>query len=269
MPLEGIMSELLLANNYGKYEDGDIVHAMNDLRIHDVHAQHICVSRNLDNKTKQWNDAILAECHHAKTYQYKTERISATEIRVTDQRSMNSIVKSDVPNQYGHVIYVEEFFRRLLASNPQLVFGSPGAEVFYHGKYQYLTNEDSDIWQQIEVRTSNRKVDYGRFNWDAKDGKSHLQNYLAIVVDDFDNAERGRLESSLYDDKDVRIAKRKYNVDWRNLPGMNQSTIDDVLAVDTPGTGNEWGGGTKVDIRESASFTRSAIVEEKSAVVIG
>lgn len=273
------MAELLLVTNPGGYEDGDVIHAMNDLRIHLVHASHICGSWNLDKANHVWYDPALAEEFLATVRRYKTERISRTEARVTDQWESTSIIKSDIANQHGHVMHVQQFFSDRLKSVPHLVFGTPGAEIYYSGGQRYLATEDTYIWQQIEQRTAYLKADFSEFNWNTKNGGSHLQNYLAITVDDFDNAERAELESPLYDDKvdpPVILKNRKHGVDWKNLTGITQQIIDDVLIVDVH-THDElvngelipvWGGGIKVDIRDSLSFSRAQIVDTKTAVVI-
>lgn len=234
-----------------QWQDGDIIHAMNDLRIHNVHAQHICLSNNLDKDNRRWIDRNLAEMHLAEIYQYRTERISKTEARVTDQWTLESIIKSDVPNQYGHIMYVDEFFRRRMVGTPWLVFGSSGAEVWYHGKARYLATEDTHIWNQIEMMTAQRKVNYTSY---PRGNEGRFQN-LVITVDDFDEAERGELESSILDDNGNLLRMRKNKVDWKTLPGMTQNIIDDVDKPDV-----------EVDIRADFLFTRSQIVEAKSVV---
>lgn len=234
------------------YQDGDIIHAMNDLIIHFVHSYKICISSNLDKVEGVWYDRSIAEMFLSAWYQYKTERISKKVVRVTDQWASNSILKSDTPNQYGQVMYVEEFFQRRLASVPWYVFGIPKAEVYYSGGMRYQTAEDTFIWNQIESMTVHRKVNYSSY---PKGEESKYQN-LVITVDDFDTATRYELELSAYDDKvdpPIMIKKRKNKVNWKDLPGITQQIIDDVNKDDV-----------EVDIRSDFTFTRSQIVEAKA-----
>jgi len=254
------MAELMIKTSDNgldpQWRDGDTMLAFNNLRIHNVYAEMICRSGNLDKDDGKWIDEALAEMHFATMYQYKTERLSKTEVRVTNQWESKSIIKNGVPNEHGNVMHVDQFFRGRLLSKPHLVFGTPGAEVYYHGRSRYLDAEDTYIWNQIEARTNKRKVDYNSY---PKGIEDRFQN-LVITVDDFDNATWSDLESAVYDEKadpPVMLKKRKNKVDWRNLPGLTAEMIADVNKPDV-----------EVDIRMDFLFTRSQIIEIKPMVAV-
>lgn len=234
------------------WQDGDIIHAMNDLHIHDVHAQHICHKNLVGFNSDGLRPAnSLTEDYLSEVRQYKFERISQTEVRRSDLFSMSIDVFSDTPNGDGEYIDVPLFISRWRQHPKHVIFGKPGTEIWYGGRTLITTAKINDIWVSIEAKTAYLKAHFGKFPWGNEDQKHHL----AITVDDFDNTVRSELESSVYDgtvDPPVMTERRKNAVDWRNLPGLTQKIIDDTLASDV-----------KVDIRNSFSFTRSLIIDAK------
>lgn len=234
------------------WQGDDIIHAMNDLRIHDVHAQHICHKNLIGFNGDGLRPAnSLAEDYLSAVRQYKFERISQTELRRTNLFTLSIDVISNTPNINGESIDVALYIRRRKQHAKHLIFGKPGTEYWYGGRTRITTAKIDDVWTQIEAKTSNLKANFGKFPWGLNDQKDHL----VITVDDFDNAVRAELESSVYDipltpdDGPVLLKRRKNQVDWKNLPGLTQKIIDDVNNT-----------GTKVDIRDTFSFTRSQIV---------
>jgi len=239
-----------------QWQDGDIIHGMNDLRIHDVHAQHIC-HKNLIGFT---GDGLrpansLTEMYLSRVKQYKFERLSVKEMKRTTLSTLDEEVLSDKPNAKGQVIDVGLYIQRRLQHDKHLIFGGLGSEVWYGGRTTATTAIIDDIWTEIESMTANLKANFGKFPWGLNDQKDHL----VITVDDFDNAERAELESSVYDKADppVMTKKRKNKVDWETLPGLTQKIIDDVKTD-----------GLKVEIRDDYAFTKSQIIDVKASAVI-
>lgn len=236
------------------FQDGDIIHATNQRRIRDVHAQHICHKRNAGFQPNGLRlVGTLIESRLAAVMQYKFERISAREVRRTNFLTLDVDVLSDTPNAGGEYIHLVEYIQRRLRHPTHLMFGAPGREVWYGGN-TISTNANLDkVWQEIEAKTAHREADYTRFTWtDAE-----LKNYLTITVDDFDNAERAELEESVYDLKDpdnpILMQKRKRMVDWQNVLGLSAGDKSNITAP-----------GTTVDIRSRDLFTRADIVTTKS-----
>lgn len=238
------------------WQDGDIIHAMNDLRIHDVHAQHICHKNLIGFNGDGLRPAnSLTEMYLSKVKQYKFERVSAKEMKRITLATLDEEILSDIPNAKGQAIHVGLYIQRRLLHAKHMIFGTPGAEVWYGGRTRATTAIIDDIWTLIEANTLYLKANFGKFPWGLNDQMDHL----VITVDDFDNAVRSELESSIYDNADppVMTKRRKNKVDWKNLPGMTQKIIDDTLAD-----------GVKVDISDTFSFSRSQIVDAKTVVVI-
>jgi hypothetical protein len=250
------MAELILKTSTNgpdpQWQDGDIIHAMNDLRIHDVHAQHIC-HKNLIGFNGDGLRPVnsLTEMYLANTRQYKFERISAAELKRIDLTTLDEEVLSDTPNAKGEYIDVVLYLQRRKQHPKHLIFGSSGSEIWYGGRTLITDTRIDGIWTLIESQTANLRADHDKFPWGKEDQKDHL----VITVDDFDNTVRAELEVQVYDiaDPPVMTKRRKNKVDWRNLPGLTQKIIDDTLD-----------NGVEVEIRDTFSFTRSQIVEAKA-----
>lgn len=254
------MAELILQTSDNgpdpAWRNNDIIHGMNDLRIHDVHAQHICHKNLIGFNGDGLRPAnSLTEMYLSKVKQYKFERISVKEIKRIVLATLSEEILSEKPNAKGHAIDVGLYIQRRLLHDKHMIFGTLGAEVWYGGRTRATTAVIGDVWTEIEAKTPNLKADFGEFPWGLNDQKDHL----VITVDDFDDAERNELESSIYDDKvdpPVLLKRRKNSVDWESLPGLTAKIIDDVKTD-----------GLKVDIRDDFSFTRSQIVEAKALAV--
>ena len=162
------------------FKNGDIIHAMNDLRIHYVHSQHICHKDKIGFTGAGLRPAnSLTEMWLSKAMQYKFERISKSEVRRTELALLTSEVFSDKPNAKGEIIHVAEYIRRRLKHPKHLVFGVAGSEVWYGGRTRGTTSVIDSIWSEIEHRTAYKKADYGKFPW----GLSDMKDNLVISID--------------------------------------------------------------------------------------
>lgn len=253
------MAELILKTSTNgpdpAYQDGDIIHAMNDLRIYDVHAQHICHKDEIGFNGDGLRPAnSLTEMYLTKCRQYKFERISITEIKRITLATMDEEILSDKLNADGEQMNVALYIRRRKEHGKHLIFGTAGSEVWYGGRTSQTTAISDDIWNEIESRTAYLKTNYNRWPFTGNEKRQHL----ILAVDDFDNVTRGSLEESEYDRDGGIVKRRKNKVDWHSI-GLSAAEIDDVLDPDK-----------EVDIRESRTFDRATIIEAKpTAIEIG
>lgn len=269
-------------------QDKDLICGKCDTQIQNTHIQHICKMDLIYGPTTALDVALvtnypyitipdgmsfrsnldglrhsgtIAEMYLAATRNFKAERVSKTEIIITNLRTLNEEMRSDIPDAKGRAIFVEQY---LYGNNKSVgtanhprhkVFGSKGKEVWYFGNSRWSFPMFSDMWNVIESRCICRRADYTKWHW----AEGEMKKYLVVTVDDFVLEEAGEMETPVYDEKmipRVLLKARKHDVDWRNLPGITGEIVDNVNAK-----------GTKVDIRDDFSFTRSLIIGTKSLAV--
>lgn len=209
------------------FEDGDVIHAMNDIRILDVHAQHIVHSklaeRNAD--TLIPTDSLTA-FYLERVKQYRFERTGSLTLTRTNLFTGETDEISDVPNKDGERMNIPMFIARKVQSPRHQIFGEMGAEIWYGGNSSFTLTDMNDIWTEIEVKTSFLKANHSDWPFTINE----TSEYLIFKVDDFDMTERGDLESPLLDDTpDENVLKhRKHNVDWRNDLGLTAKQKSDI-----------------------------------------
>ena len=245
------MAELFLKIGAGSnYEDGDILCAFNNCRIRCAHAQHICKLDGFNSNGFRVPDC-LADIFQQRTYQFKFERVSAKEIRRITLATMDEEILNDKLNAKGEAIDVPLYITYAIKHNKHRIFGTTGHEYWYGGNVNYSNDILTDIWHEIESKTSFREVDYPL--WPA--GKEDLKQHFGIRVNDFDDSVANFYVESIIDNKDERnpviIKKRKNFVDRENLslPAAVKDKITDKSI--------------SVDIRNDYIFTVPAIVQEK------
>ena len=232
------------ADPSGSFEDGDILHAMNDLRILDVHAQHIVhpklAARNKD--TLISTDSLTA-FYLERTKQYKMERISTDGVRRTNLLTGATDFINNTANGNGERMDVPVYIERRLRSPRHQIFGVKGAEVWYGGRSSCTLPEVNNVWTEIEAKTSFNKADHREWPFTPRE----KNKYLLFKVNDFDNTERGELESSLPG------TTRKHNVDWRNDLGL---TAEQKTTIETKSG--------SLDFRSLSAKDRNNIVGTKT-----
>jgi hypothetical protein len=268
-------------------QDNDLVHGMCDIRINTVHVCHICNMDLIYGPTAALNTALstnypyiaipdglrfrsnidglrhsgtIAEAYLAATKNFKIERVSNTEVIITNLRTLAEEMRSDKPDAKGRAIFVEQYLYGNnrspgVVSHPRhKIFGTKGNEVWYSGNSSWSFPVFSDLWDAIESRCICERGDYTKFHWT----EAEMKKYIVVTVDDFTLEEAGEMETPVYDEKvDPELLKaRKYEIDWRNLPGITGEIIDNVNSKNT-----------KVDIRDNFSFTRSQIIDTKQLAV--
>lgn len=223
------------------YQDGDIIVAMNDRRIKDVHAQHICHHKNTGFNSSGLRPPIsLLYEYLSRVYQYRFDVVSKTEIkRTTLSNSMEEII-SDKPNVSGEYIDVGLYLERQLSNPNHLIFGSPGSEFWFGGDINADHTALDLIWQEIENRTIFKKIDHTHWPFTPIEMKSNL----AIKVDDFTDTESATFVLPIFKtgiDPETYIGnpiekRRKYQVPWKdsaNLSPMISDIMDSSKTVDT------------------------------------
>ena len=240
------MAELIIKIGDGiKFQDGDLIHAMNDRRISQVHCEHICHRKNqTKNKDGLFDRDTLAEDYYKNTSQYRFERqgdeVVRTDLTTLEQETFG---KSHID--------VELYLKRALRHDRHKIFGTKGNEVWYGGK-SVATKEKLDlVWQAIEAKTPKRKATHTKFPWN----ENELKRFLVLPVEDFTQEEKAEFESSEIDTTDeenpVVIKARKNKVDWRMLLAGRGITEEDVLNKEV-----------SIDLREQSPLQKNVIIRK-------
>jgi hypothetical protein len=231
------------------YQDGDILCAFNRRRIRQVHAEHVCDVR----KTAFNRDGLrvdsLARDFRERTARYRFERVSATELLRTDLATLATKTIGPTPDEDGHYCHVDQYLARRKASPNHAIFGTEGAEVFYEGMRRTDHAALDLVWQDIEAKSAFREADHTLWPLSERE-KRH---FLALPVDDFDDTERGVMETPAFSGQTVtKIRQRK--VAWQALlPTPVGKTIQEIQNR-----------GIAVDIRASIPpISRASIVEAR------
>jgi len=237
------------------YQDGDIVDAFNSRRIKFGHAWDICKPHDKGFNSDGLRDSILLEAFESKTNEYKYERISKTEVRRTNLKTLNVVVIGKTPDSNGHFIHVEAFLVRRLRNNRHRIFGSSGSERWYGGESINMSNTVvGEIWDAIEINTPHRRQDFEKLSLSPNMKKA----FLVLSVDDFDDAVADQLvepvSEKYIDPQGVELerikVKRKRYVNYPIIP-LIASSIEDIRNR-----------AIEVDVRHT-TLLRSAIVSIK------
>lgn len=205
-------AEIAVKINPGQSDDGDVLVAINDRRIHAVHAQHICHKDKVGFKPDGYREAgTLLDMMLSKTMQYKYERISTMEIRKTNLKTFEQNIISDKPNARGEYIDVPLYIQRRLKHPKHLIFGTEGNEYWYGGNTDHSEAAINAIWTEIEARTPKRKVDHGK--WPFTD--TELKNFLIIPMVDMTDAQANEFVSDKVD-QDGEFMGKKHYFDYEN-----------------------------------------------------
>lgn len=211
------------------YRDGDIIHAMNDIQLLGRHSCIITDHRKI--KGGFFKPLTSLAYYRLRAFsRFMFERISTKEIRRTNLVNSNVDILSDVPNENGHYIHLEEYIARRKRAGKRPMFGDEATCVWFEGTREITMSRMNTLWTNYIIpQTGLFPADYRRREYSA----SHLRRYLVIVTNDFSNARRAWLESPGMDETDpenpVFVRRRKRYVDWRNIPDMDGTTIDNVL----------------------------------------
>lgn len=228
------MAELLLkigdaANKSPEsYKDGDVLCAMNQCRIRYVAAQHICKPHEFTRDGLRASGSVCEKLLFH-TYQYKFERISRTEINRIDLSTMQVETFGPIPNERGEKINVPAYLQHALKNPRHRIFGTSGAEVWYGGRTTCNNVTLNKVWADIEMMTPEREINHQKWNWAPREH----QIFLALIVEDFDNAVREELVSPEItrespDADPVVVKKRSRRVNWEMLNDMTSGRASRV-----------------------------------------
>lgn len=255
------------------WKDGDVICALSDNRIQCCHAAHICFEKNPATRkfAALTDDLLLPDAHVSRDFleavcRWRFERISSTEIDRVEISSGDRVRIDATPRlidgqlQHMHVPrFIERRKAALAGSNSTglPMYGTAGSEVWYGGPQDYSPAAVSAVWDAIETKTPHRRTDAARQLWPA--GRLDLQHHLLIRVDPFDEPVRHLLESAVIDEGAIDpaarlVARRRFFVDWQNALGFTGRQRLDVQDRSL-----------SVELRESQSWLRSAIVSDKGA----
>lgn len=239
------MAELIIkiGDNDGEngYKDGDVLCAFNSRRIKACHAEMIChVKHQPFNRDGLNPVGSLAQHWFENTHKYKFERISTNEIRRTNLLTLEEDILSNTPNQAGEAMDVPSYIERQVRHERHRIFGSLGNEIWYGGKIDTSMEKIDAVWQKIEEQSPLREIDHRLWPLGNEDKKQ----FLALPVDDFDDATAVAYESPLMEVvsedgklKDKVLRRRNYSVDWRPL--LTQRQVQDLedssISVDLRG----------------------------------
>ena len=266
------MAELALKTNAdasSTYDAGDILCAFNRRRIRCTYAQHLTAPK-LAGLTAEGLRPAGSLARHAQehTRQFRFDRLAKDVVQRTNLRTAEVDEISDKPNAKGEYMDVPMFLERRLKHDRHSIFGLKGQEFWFGGR-TYTAHADLDkVWQEIETRTPERETSYTL--WPA--GSEELKVHLFIAVDEFDDAEAEALVESEYRDTGEfqegmpgdeptpiieMVKKRKRQVEWEKLTGMDAARIKDVR--DQSKT---------IDIRAEKTHDRAIIVKTKPTAVV-
>jgi hypothetical protein len=226
------------------YQSGDILCAFNQKRIGLVHASHICHPKKFGFSSSGLRQpGTLLERMLRRSYQYKFQRVSRTEVERMDLATLDVEIFSDKTRPRAHVEqYV--FQRKLHARH--LLFGSPGREYWFLGRYR----PDVDaIWAEIEEHSPERRVDHQLHPLSERVKRAFLALRLSA---DFDDQAAADMTAQEVDEEGTVLRKRTHMVDWRALDlGVLARDIEDRSLA--------------IDVRELVSLDRAAVVRQKVA----
>lgn len=229
---------------FPKFEDGDIMSAINWRKQRCCYAEQLCFARGKNrfaraNKHGFLNHADVLKDWCDNVYQFRFERLSSSEAKVVRLADMNEIrFTSNKPFEQhdGKIVHMDiaatfaRKIRTLRDSNNGRgipIFCDDGDEnsVVYYGGRKDTSHAKLDIiWPQIESKLGVLESSIPNPTFSDKGSKS-----LLIRVDDF--ADDAGLDSPLMDETDpenpVQVKERKHRVDWRALSGVDSRNVLD------------------------------------------
>jgi hypothetical protein len=237
------MAELVLAvRDQTNYQSGDILCAFNERRIGCVHAEHICHPKKFGFSSSGLRQPVtLLERMLARSYQYKFQRVSRTEVERMDLATLDVEVFSDKTRPRTHV---EQYVFERKRLERHLIFGTPGREYWFGGRYR----PDVDaIWTEIEEHSPERRVDHQLWPLSEREKRAFLALRLSA---DFDDEAAADMTAQEVDEEGNVLRKRTRMVDWRALDlGVLARDIEDRTKP--------------IDVRELVSLDRAVVVRQK------
>jgi hypothetical protein len=242
------------------WQDGDVMHCMNQRKIRCVHAQHLCHVKQAGLTKDGLRADGIARKFLERTSQFKITRVSQTEIERLNLQTLEVDTIGPTPNAQNERMDVPLYIARRVAHPRHAIFGTPGAEYWYGG-YKDFSNAALDlVWNDIETDTPEREVNYQLWPLTSRE----KQVYLAFKIDDVADAvandyERVRLETvpdlEQGGTREVMTKRRDYFLPYKDLPTLVLSPQEQADIQDTT---------KEVDIRSDARKLPTTNLEVKA-----
>jgi len=200
------MAEVALKINAGSgFDDGDSIQLFNNRRILSVNAQNICF------KDIKFNfhglrdvDSLVYKILNS-FFQYKFERKSKDIIERIE-------IDSNFSEFFGSPqISVEEVLKTKLKKKNHLVFGVPGKEIWFGGKWLDNEKNINNIWDDIGNYTGKKKEDFKKFPFSEHERKVH---FISSLEEDVTDEEVLEYQNPGVNDKKEIVFKRCYKIPW-------------------------------------------------------
>lgn len=192
------MAELLLKVGAGSgFEDGDVICAFSRRRIRSSHAERICHRRRGEGGSGVLRPrGTLFEKWYELTHEFRNERVSPTEVLRTRLADGTIEVLGPKPNAKDEAIDVRLYLARRLAWPTHRIFGTPGSEVWYSGRFSRARSVLDAVWAEITNETGiTEGVDWRLWHF----GRLEIRHFLALRAEELTNKEAEDLVEPLYE----------------------------------------------------------------------
>ena len=231
------------------YQDGDVIEAFANTRIHLCHAEMICHPDNFSFNSVGLRDRdTLFEKFMAQTSKYKFTRLNSNDVERLNLLTDETEIVNTTPNAKGEYMHVDQFIRRRLKHHRHKIFGTvQGEEVWYGGNSARDSVVIDAVWNDIETHTDNLKADHA--NWPLS--PIEKMTCLAVNCVGFQNstvqeisgetasARRSSVNKEVDDPEHPgetmteMVAKRQWQVPYWDLSSEFSINIDDVRDKNT------------------------------------
>ena len=228
-------------NDQIHYQDGDVIEAFSNTRIHCCHAQMICHPDHFSFNSVGLRDRdTLLEKFMIKTSACRFTRLNSNDVERFYLLTEETDIINTIPNDKGEQMNVYQVLLRKLKNPRHKVFGTEqGKEVWYSGNSRYDGVTIDDVWNDIETHTPHLQVDH--CNWPLSEMEK--MSCLAVNCVGFKNSAVQDVSSvtantrreparAIEDPEDIEtpqlIAKRQWQVPYWDLDSEFSINIDDV-----------------------------------------
>jgi hypothetical protein len=222
------------------YQDGDVIEAFSNVRIHFCHAEMICHPDNFSFNTVGLRDRdTLLEKFMAKTSKYRFTRVSNTDVERLNLLTDEMDVINATPNAENEYINASQFVNRRIEHPRHKVFGTEqGKEVWYGGNSVRDSVTIDAVWNDIETHTANLKTDNASWPLSPIEKMTCLAvncvGFKNSVVQDVSNGTASLRRETVYtipedpEEEPVMIAKRQWQIPYWDLAAEFSIDIDEV-----------------------------------------
>ncbi len=242
--MEVVLKINSLGDDHIQYQDGDVVEAFANTRIHLCHAEMICHPDNFAYNAAGLRDRdTLFEKFMAQTSKYKFTRVNSNDVERLNLLTDEVDIINSTPNAKGEQMDVQQFISRRVKHHRHKIFGAAqGEEVWYGGNSARDSVIIDSVWNDIETHTANLKADH--CNWPLS--PLEKMGFLAVncvgfqndAVQEISNGTANSRRSSVsreIDDPEhpgemmnETVAKRQWQVPYWDLSSELGISIDDV-----------------------------------------